>query len=279
MGSIITGTVKVTAEKATLATGKTMTISGGTVIINGGITGGGTLKISGTATVTAGAVTADVNVSGGNVTTGNVTGNVTASGSANVTTGDVAGNVTASGSASVTAGDVTGTLANTGSGTVAAESAGSTSGSVTIGKTEMPYVVVAPLHDTRTEGAVADQELVDTYTVNVTAGQPVDGVDAVYDVTLTATDLVNHQNGGDPESMGYWLGIRVEGTTDDHYTAGWGEYVAPESWDTACDENQYFSMYWNGGSEKVPTGGYLAIEDSEGAITLYNVTFDVTLAK
>lgn len=58
----------------------------------------------------------------------------------------------------------------------------------------------ATLHDTRTEeeGAIADADLCKNYGLDTTN----EGT-----IKIKATDLKEHQNGDDPETMGYWVGI------------------------------------------------------------------------
>ena len=58
----------------------------------------------------------------------------------------------------------------------------------------------ATLHDTRTEeeGAIADADLCKNYGLDTTTTGT---------IKIKATDLKEHQNGDDPETMGYWVGI------------------------------------------------------------------------
>ena len=63
-----------------------------------------------------------------------------------------------------------------------------------------PAITTTPatLHDTRTEGAIADTDLCKNYGLDTTTTGT---------IKIKATDLKEHQNGDTPKTMGYWVGI------------------------------------------------------------------------
>lgn len=282
---IVNGTLSV-------GTGNTLTVNGALVVNNldldgGTLTGSGTVNgekivmgstISGTLTIKfasasiENSATMTIDMTGGSLTiTGGITGDDTATlniqGDSSVSVaGTVQADVTVSHTASLTAGNVTGDVTNTSTGNV-----------VVGGEVKVPEgtVKTGKLNDTRTEGKV--EHLVDDYSVNVTVGNAVSGVATVYDVALTATNLVEHQNGATPETMGHWAGISVKATEGDSYSFGWGSYSSAAQFTTITSETLagedpgYCTFYRDFGSAEKKDTFYVAIKDAEGNITLYNV--------
>ena len=290
---IVNGTLSV-------GTGNTLTVNGALVVNNldldgGTLTGSGTVNgekivmgstISGTLTIKFASASIEnsatmiINMTGGSLTiAGGITGDGTATldiqGDSSVSiAGTVQADVTVSGTASLTAGNVTGDVTNNSTGNV-----------VVGGEVKVPEgtVKTGNLNDTRTEGKV--EHLFDDYSVNVTVGNAVSGVTTVYDVALTATNLVEHQNGATPETMGHWAGISVKATEGDSYSFGWGSYSSAAQFTTITSETLagedpgYCTFYRDFGSAEKKDTFYVAIKDAEGNITLYNVNCaNVTLA-
>ena len=299
MGSIMSGTVTVTTTAAVLL--DDFTLSGGTLKVTGSITdesksgtltvSGGTLEVtanvtgevavSGTGTVkVTGSLTGDLTVSGGTAEVGSVTGNVTASAGTTTVNGDISGDMTASDSADVTV-----------DGAVSGEQSNTSSGDVSIGDTKPApdgTVKTGKLHDTRNESedpeikaqAIADADLVGTYTVSATLDSVTgEGTTVtVYNVTLTAAGLKQHQNADTPESMGYWAGISVKAEENQYYSFGWGQYITGTevtkqitSETLEGEESGYCTFYRNFGASDMQNFFYVAIKDASGNITVYNV--------
>ncbi|MBM6927180.1 S-layer homology domain-containing protein [Pseudoflavonifractor phocaeensis] len=286
MGSKITGNVTINAQKAVLM--DDMTISGGNVTIKTNVTnpGSNTLTITGGTLTVLGEVKAPMEISGAaEVTTGDVTGNITvqATGTdgeattAEITTGDVTGSVTVEkgATADVTTGDVSGDVTNksTGSSVTTGDVTGNKTGDVVGNKADNGTVEAAKIADTRTVGKLTQP--FGKNEVSATYGVKADGVTTSYDVVLTITDLVKHQNGA--KTMGYWGGISVEAVEGDSYSFGWGSYNASAQFtkitaDTLKGEEEgYCTFYRDFGSADNKGAFYVAIKDANGAVTVYNV--------
>lgn len=108
----------------------------------------------------------------------------------------------------------------------------------------------ATLHDTRTEGAIADADLYEANSYKVTLATQVGDTTTV---KLAATNLQKHQNGDDPTKMGYWVGAflpapkgtewsKVQYSTDNKTWKG-GLTAA----DTTESEVEYLSYYVDAG--------------------------------
>ena len=253
MGSTISGKGVINCQGASIKNGTTMTINmteGGKLNIGGDVTGdkSATLEIKGESVVTI---------------SGDVSANVTVSEDAALTVGVVEGNLTASDSANVVAEDVEGALNDN-----------TTDGSVEIGGVPTGAVKTGILNDTRKEGEGKLDKVVGEYKVDVTAGKAVTGVANVYDVALTATDLLKHQNANN--AMGYWAGISVKANVGDSYSFGWGAYptgaqftkITKET--VAGEEEGYITFYFDFGKTKNEGAFYVAIKDANGNVTLYN---------
>lgn len=73
---------------------------------------------------------------------------------------------------------------------------------------ETETISPATLHDTRTTGSIPDGQLCTGYTVNTAE----DSTNNATVITVGGTDLRYHQNGGNPENMGYWAGVAIKPT-------------------------------------------------------------------
>ena len=189
-------------------------------------------------------------------------------------TGDMTGDVTASGDSTV---NIEGAL----EGTLTVED----DATVATGETEISKedVKVATLNDTREEGKVEADKLVYKYNVAGTKSSTAEEgkITTTYDLTLTAMDLVKHQNA--QNNMGYWAGIMVQAAEGDEYDWGWGSYSGTFSKDGALESTEanqgYEGFYRNFGANDAKDSFYVVIQDSKGNTNIYNVTCDVTLVE
>ena len=223
---------------------------------------GGTLNVTGS-------VTADVEVSNG--------GNVTIDGTV---TGDLTIDTTATGT--ITTGAVSGTVDNQSS------SATVTVDESPVGKVETmtDEVLLADLDDQAVEGNEDDSKLVGTYTVSgtYTTHENSDSQTVTtYTLTLTAKDLVKHQNG--QGVVGAWAGIKVAAAENDYYLFGWGTYSGDTfsggtqltSGDLEGEQPGRCTFYRNFSDGSAQNSFYVVIKDSSNNISIYNVTCDVTV--
>ena len=107
----------------------------------------------------------------------------------------------------------------------------------------------ATLHDTRTEGAIADADLCKNYKLDTTATGT---------IKIMAADLREHQNGDTPETMGYWVGISF--APADGYTLKYkdknGEFQADA-------EDGKVNYYWNA-KNYLSTGATVTLASFQG---------------
>lgn len=114
-----------------------------------------------------------------------------------------------------------------------------------------PAITATPatLHDTRTEGAIADADLCKNYKLDTTATGT---------IKIMAADLREHQNGDTPETMGYWVGISF--APADGYTLKYrdknGEFQADA-------EDGKVNYYWNA-KNYLSTGATVTLASFQG---------------
>ncbi len=114
-----------------------------------------------------------------------------------------------------------------------------------------PAITTTPatLHDTRTEGAIADADLCKNYGLDTTTTGT---------IKIKATDLKEHQNGDTPQTMGYWVGISF--APADGYTLKYkdknGEFQAD------ADDGKV-NYYWNA-KNYLSTGATVTLASFQG---------------
>ncbi len=96
-----------------------------------------------------------------------------------------------------------------------------------------PAITTTPatLHDTRTEGAIADADLCKNYGLDTTTTGT---------IKIKATDLKEHQNGDTPQTMGYWVGISF--APADGYTLKYKD--KNDTFQPDADDGKV-NYYWN----------------------------------
>lgn len=126
----------------------------------------------------------------------------------------------------------------------------------------------ATLHDTRTEGAIADADLCKNYGLDTTTTGT---------IKIKATDLKEHQNGDTPKTMGYWVGISFAPASG--YTL---KYKDKDGIFQADAEDGKVNYYWNA-KKCLSTGATVTLASFKdgkqvGDEVTYNIDFSgVTL--
>lgn len=126
----------------------------------------------------------------------------------------------------------------------------------------------AKLHDTRTEGAIADADLCKNYGLDTTTTGT---------IKIKATDLKEHQNGDTPKTMGYWVGISFAPASG--YTL---KYKDKEGIFQADAEDGKVNYYWDA-KKCLSTGATVTLASFKdgkqvGDEVTYNIDFSgVTL--
>ena len=279
-------TINVKETKAGSTLAGTGTLNTQTVVLAGDfVLAGGTMNVAEDVTDQTNGQS-PFSVTGGTLdVTGSVTANVEVSNGGNVTidgtvTGDLTIDTTATGT--IKTGAVSGTVDNQSS------NATVTVDKRPVGKVETmtDEVLTADLDDQAVEGNEDDSELVGTYAVSgtYTTHENSDSQTVTtYTLTLTAKDLVKHQNG--QGIVGAWAGINVAAAENDYYLFGWGTYSGDTfsggtqltSGDLEGEQPGRCTFYRNFSDGSAQNSFYVVIKDSSNNISIYNVTCDVTV--